>query len=68
MWFVGVVLVSIVSSLILGRVLAKAAAQQTFDPRRVRGPVVESAIEAKRLAVAQNAKVLKTLDSTVHMN
>jgi hypothetical protein len=68
MWFVVVALVSVVSSLIFGRVLARAAAHQTHDPRRVRGPAVESGIEANRLAIAENAKLIKQLEASVHLN
>ena len=68
MWFVVVALVSVVSSLIFGRVLARAAAQQTYNPRRVRGPAFESGIEANRIAVAQKAKLLKPLEASVHLN
>jgi hypothetical protein len=62
MWFVVIALVSTVSSLMFGRVLAKAAAQETFDPRRVRGPSLESSIESKRLAIA------KFVTESVHLN
>jgi hypothetical protein len=68
MWFVGIALVSVVSSLIFGRVLATAAAQQTYNPRRVRGPAVASGIESNRIAVVQNAKMLKQLETSVHLN
>ena len=68
MWFVVIALVSVVSSLIFGRVLAGTAAHQTHNPRRVRGPAVESGIEANRIAVAQNAKFLKQLEASAHLN
>jgi hypothetical protein len=68
MWFVVAALVSVISSLFFGRVLARAAAQQTYDPRRVRGPAVRSGIEANRIAIARNAKLMKQLDTSVHLN
>jgi hypothetical protein len=68
MWFVVAALVSVGSSLIFGRVLARAAAQQTYDPRRVRGPAVESGIEANRIAIAQHARSLKQIAASVHLN
>jgi hypothetical protein len=68
MWYVVIALSSVVSSLFFGRVLAKAAAQQTFDPRWIRGPAFESGVEANRLAIAQNAKLVRSFETAVHLN
>jgi hypothetical protein len=55
MLFVFLALASIIGSLIFGRLLAKASAEQTRHPHRVHGPVTGTAIEVDRLAIAKEA-------------
>jgi hypothetical protein len=68
MWFVVIALASIVTSLVLGRLLAKASTEQTFNPHPVRGPSVGRNVEADRLAIAQNAARQRSAGPAVHLN
>jgi hypothetical protein len=67
MWFVVVTLASIVTSLVVGRLLAKAVAEQT-NPRPVRGPSLQSDFQADRLAVAANAARQRAYGEFIHLN
>jgi hypothetical protein len=64
MWFVIIALASIVASLIFGRILARASAEQTF-PHRAHGPVTESSLEVDRLTIAKEAAERRV---KVHLN
>ena len=68
MWFLVVALVSIVSSLLFGRLLARAGRERRMilGPR-VHGPALESNIEANRLAASQRAQQKRVFE-TVHRN
>jgi hypothetical protein len=55
MWFFVIALVSVVASLIFGRVLGRASTEQTTRPNLVHGPVTENSVEVDRLAIAKNA-------------
>ena len=68
MWFLVVALVSLVSSLFFGWVLARAGRERRMIVRpRVHGPALESHIEANRLAAAQRAQQRRVFE-TVHRN
>lgn len=67
MWFVFIALATIVSSLITGRLLAKAAAEQT-SPRPVRGPSLQNDFQTDRLAIAAQASRRRQQAQPVHLN
>jgi hypothetical protein len=67
MWFLIVALASVVTSLIVGRLLATANSEQT-NPRPVRGPSLDSGIRNDRLAIAANAVRMRAVGPAVHLN
>ena len=67
MWFAVITLASIVSSLVVGHLLAKAVAEQT-NPRLIRGPSLQSEFQADRLAIAARASRLHYQTEAVHLN
>jgi hypothetical protein len=68
MWFVIIALASIVASLVFGRLLEKAAAEQTSNPNPVRGPSMEWDLQAHRLAIGQLAGRQRAHGPAVHLN
>lgn len=67
MWFMILALVSIVTSLGLGRLLAKARVEQT-NPYPVRGPSLHVPFPSNRDAVAESARQRRLLGAHVHLN
>ena len=67
MWFVVAALASIIASLVAGRLLARAAADQT-NPLPVRGPSLETGVLANRLRVSASANRLRKPQPAVHLN
>lgn len=67
MWFLIVALASVITSLVVGRLLATASSEQT-NPRPVRGPALESGAYADRLAIAANANRMRLQNQAVHLN
>jgi hypothetical protein len=67
MWFGIIALASIVASLIAGRLLARAVAEQT-NPLPVRGPSLEHGVQPDRLAIASAAVRRRTMGNAVHRN
>ena len=67
MWFVVIALAAVVTPLIVGRMLAKAVAEQT-SPRPVRGPSLDAGFQADRLAIAANATRMRVQGQPVHLN
>lgn len=57
---------STLASLLFGRLLARASAEQTFNPRAVRGPSVEADLQAHRLDIAEKAASRRSVE--VHLN
>jgi hypothetical protein len=55
MWFFVIALVSVVASLIFGRILGRASTEQTSRPNLVHGPVTGNSVEVDRLAIASHA-------------
>ena len=68
MWYLIIALVSIVCSLIMGRLLARANAEQTTNPYPVRGPSLGSVYPAHRDAVAEHAVRRRLLGAGIHLN
>ena len=69
MWFVigGLTfVVSAVSALMFGRLLAKASSGQALNPHVVRGPSRGADIQARRLMIAEHAARHRSLE--VHVN
>ena len=67
MWFLVIALVSVVASLVAGRVLAHAVATQT-NPPAVRGPSLDHGFQADRLAIAADAARKRFSGRAVHLN
>ena len=67
MWLLMIALGSIVTSLVTGRALARAASQQS-NPRPVRGPALDSGIGFDRLAVGAAAARMRMEAQLVHLN
>ena len=67
MWIVVIALAAVVTPLIVGRMVAKAVAEQT-TPRPVRGPSLDHGFQADRLAVAANVARMRVHGQLVHMN
>jgi hypothetical protein len=67
MWFLIIALVSIVASLLFGRLLARASAERT-NPVPVRGPSREPTYPAHRDAVAEDAARKRMFGAEVHLN
>lgn len=68
MWFVITALASIGTSLVMGRLLARASAEQTSNPHPVRGPSLEGTPEVDRLAIARHALRKHAMETAVHLN
>ena len=67
MWLLMIALGSIVTSLVTGRALARAASQQS-NPRPVRGPALDHDIFADRLAAGVAAVQMRMHAHLVHLN
>lgn len=57
---------STLASLLFGRLLSRASAEQTFNPRAVRGPSLESDLQAHRLDIAEKAARRRNVE--IHLN
>ena len=67
MWFMILALVSIVTSLGLGRWLARVRVEQT-NPYPVHGPSLDIPYPANRDALAESARQRRLLGAQVHLN
>ncbi len=67
MWFLIVALISIVASLALGRLLARARFEQT-NPYPLRGPSVAVQYPSSRDVIAENAWRRRLAGLEVHLN
>lgn len=67
MWFMILALVSIGTSLVLGRLLGRARVEQT-DPYPVHGPSLHVPFPTNRHAVAESARQRRLLGAQVHLN
>lgn len=68
MWFMILALVSIGTSLVLGRLLARVRVEQTTNPFCVRGPSLHVPFPTNREAVAENARQRRLFGAQVHLN
>lgn len=66
LWSLVFALVSIVASLICGRLLARARQEQTGNPFAVRGPSTESMLPARRETLLRAAEL--RVRPQVHLN
>jgi hypothetical protein len=67
MWLLIVALASVVTSLVVGRLLAHAVATQT-NPRPVRGPSLDDGFHSDRLAIAADAARARFAGHAIHLN
>lgn len=68
MWFMILALVSIVTSLVLGRLLARVRVEQTSNPFVAHGPSLSVPYSTNRDAVAESARQRRLVGAHVHLN